>query len=83
MICFAWRAETPATLTGPVNPRTGKRSHAGTLSAFVSRKERAAFIERTNGSAVEVTRPYARQMKAGLDERAFNQLVAVLVGGDL
>lgn len=29
-----------------------------------------------------VTAKQARQLKAGLDERAFNELVTVLVGGD-
>lgn len=82
MIYFAWAADSQAeTFYGPPNPRTGKRSRVGVLSAFTSRKARAAFIAQSQGTAV-VTRPYARQMKAGLDERAFNELVAALVGGE-
>ncbi|BEE00552.1 hypothetical protein VAWG001_21660 [Aeromonas dhakensis] len=83
MIYFAWAADSQAeTFYGPLNPRTGKRSRVGVLSAFTSRKARAAFIAQCKGSAAVVTRPYARQMKAGLEDRAFNELVAVLVGGE-
>lgn len=63
-------------------PRTGERSLAGSLSAFTSRQARAVFIDQTHGAAVAITARQARQMKAGLDERAFKELVAVLVGGD-
>ncbi len=82
MIYFAWVPDSQTeTFYGPPNPRTGKRSRVGVLSAFTSRKARSAFIEQSQG-AVVVTRPYARQMKAGLDERAFNELVVALVGGE-
>ncbi|MFL9691748.1 hypothetical protein [Aeromonas veronii] len=81
MIYFSWAADSQAeTFYGPSNPRTGRRSQVGVLSAFTSRKARATFIEQSQGIAVVITRPYARQMKAGLDDRAFNKLVAVLVG---
>ncbi|MNC22921.1 hypothetical protein D3C76_864950 [compost metagenome] len=84
MIYFAWAADGQTeTFYGPLNPRTGKRSHVGVLSAFSSRKARSAFIEQSQGAAAVVTRPYARQMKAGLEDRAFNELVAVLVVGEL
>ncbi|RAJ02748.1 hypothetical protein DEU50_11285 [Aeromonas salmonicida] len=83
MIYFAWAADSQTeTFYGPLNPRTGKRSRVGVLSAFSSRKARSAFIEQSQGAAAVVTRPYARQMKAGLEDRAFNELVAVLVGGE-
>ncbi|MFQ2909171.1 hypothetical protein ACK3YP_18445 [Aeromonas allosaccharophila] len=62
--------------------KTGKRSQAGCLSAFASRRQRDDFIVSTNGMAGAVTAKQARQLKAGLDERAFNELVTVLVGGD-
>lgn len=79
MIYFAWAADSQAeTFYGPPNPRTGKRSRVGVLSAFSSRKARSAFIAQSQGAAA-ATRPYARQMKAGLDDRAFNELVAALV----
>ncbi len=84
MIYFAWAPDGQAeTLYGPPNPRTSKRSHSGGLSAFTSCKARAAFIEQSRGIAVAVTRPFARQMRAGLNERAFNVLVAALVGGEI
>ncbi|MGL5225603.1 MAG: hypothetical protein ACRC8Q_09850 [Aeromonas sp.] len=80
---FAWASgsEQP-TFTGPTNPRTGKRSQVGVLSAFGTKAERDRFIEQTKGKAVPVTRPFAREMKAGFDDRSFNQLVALLVGGE-
>ncbi|ATL94023.1 hypothetical protein CK911_15280 [Aeromonas sp. CU5] len=84
MIYFAWAADSQTeTFYGPPNPRTGKRSHVGVLSAFTSRKARSVFIEQSQRAVAVVTRPYARQMKAGLDERAFNELVAALVGGEV
>lgn len=61
-------------------PKTGKRSRAGSLSAFASRRQRDEFIASTGGMAEAVTAKQARQLKAGLDERAFNELVTVLVG---
>lgn len=83
MIYFAWAADSQAeTFYGPPNPRTGKRSRVGELSAFTSRKARSVFIEQSQRAVAVVTRPYARQMKAGLEDRAFNELVAVLVGGE-
>ncbi|MCD6617039.1 hypothetical protein [Aeromonas veronii] len=83
MIYFAWYQHGEmAMLTGPENPRTGKRSCAGNLSAFTSQKQRAAFTRLSGGKAIPVTRSQARQLKAGLDERAFNELVAVLIGGE-
>lgn len=83
MIYFAWAPDGHTeTLYGPPNPRTGKRSHTGVLSAFTSRKARTAFMEQSRGLAMAVTRPFARQMRGGLDERAFNELVAVLSGGE-
>lgn len=83
MIYFAWAADSQAeTFYGPLNPRTGKRSRVGVLSVFTSRKARSAFIEQSQGAAAVVTRPYTRQMKAGLDYRAFKELVAILVGGE-
>ena len=84
MIYFAWAAgSTPPTFTGTANPYTGKRSQLGSLSAFAWRKDRDRFIEQTRGAAVAVTATQARKPKARLDDRAFNALVAVLLGGDL
>ena len=84
MTYFAWAAcSTQPTLTGTANPHTGKRSQLGSLSAFGWRRDRDRFIEQTKGAAVAVTAKQARELKAGLDERAFNELVAVLTGGDL
>lgn len=84
MIYFAWAAgSTPPTFTGTANPYTGKRSQLGSLSAFYWRRDRDRFIEQTKGAAVAVTAKQARELKAGLDERAFKELVAVLLGGDL
>ena len=83
MIYFAWVADSQTeTFYGPPNPRTGKRSRVGVLSAFTSRKARSAFIEQSQGAAAVVTRPYARQMKADLDDRTFNELVTALVRGE-
>ena len=84
MIYFAWAngSEQP-TFTGPINPRTGKRSQVGSLSAFNWRSDRDRFIEQTRGGAIAVTAKQARELKAGLDDRAFKELVAVLIGGDL
>lgn len=83
MTYYAWApvVQQP-TFTGPANPKTGKRSQTGSLSAFASRRQRDDFIASTNGMAEAVTAKQARQLKAGLDERAFNELVTVLVGGD-
>ena len=79
---FAWASSTtPPTFTGPINPRTGKRSQAGSLSVFGWRRDRDRFIEQTKGAAVAVTAKEARELKAGLDDRAFKELVAVLLGG--
>ncbi|WP_439842325.1 hypothetical protein [Aeromonas taiwanensis] len=84
MIYFAWASSTEQpTFTGTINPRTGKRSQAGSLSAFDWRRDRDRFIEQTKGAAVAVTAKQARELKAGLDDRAFKELVAVLIGGDL
>ena len=84
MTYFAWAAgSTQPTLTGPANPYTGKRSQAGSLSAFSWRSDRDRFIGQTKGAAVAVTAKQARELKAGLDERGFNELVDVLTGGDL
>ena len=84
MTYFAWASSTEQpTPIGPINPRTGKRSQAGSLSAFGWRSDRDNFIERTRGAAVVVTAKQARELKAGLTEQAFNELVAVLIGGAL
>ena len=84
MIYFAWAAHgSDPALVGPINQRTGKRSQAGSLSAFGWRRDRDRFIEQTKGAAVAVTAKEARELKAGLTEQAFNELVAVLTGGDL
>lgn len=81
---FAWASSTAhPTFTGPFNPHTGKRSQAGSLSAFSWRSDRDRFIERTRGAAVVVTAKQARELKAGLTDQAFNELVVVLTGGDL
>ena len=83
MTYFAWASSTEQpTFTGPINPRTGKRSQAGSLSAFDWRRDRDRFIEQTKGAAVAVTAKQARELKAGLDERAFDALVVALTGGD-
>lgn len=83
MTYYAWaQAGQAPTFVGPVNPRSGKRSQAGSLSAFASREAREQFVEQTHGAAVVVTAKQARELKAGLDERAFNELVNVLVGGE-
>lgn len=84
MTYFAWAAHgSEPVFVGPINPRTGKRSQAGSLSAFDWRRDRDRFIEQTKGAAVAVTAKQARELKAGLDERAFKELVAVLLGGTL
>ena len=84
MTYYAWApAAQQPTFIGPANPKTGKRSQAGSLSAFANRKTRDEFIASTGGMAGAVTAKQARQMKAGLDERAFNELVSVLMGGEL
>ena len=83
MTYFAWAAgSTPPTFTGTTNQHTGKRSQLGSLSAFLWRSDRDRFIEQTRGAAVAVTAKQARELKAGLTEQAFNELVAVLTGGD-
>ncbi|WP_310598007.1 hypothetical protein [Aeromonas aquatica] len=83
MIYYAWaQAGCEPAFVGPVNPKTGKRSQAGSLSAFNWRSDRDRFIAHTQGAAVAVTAKLARELKAGLGERAFNELVTVLVGGD-
>ena len=83
MTYYAWApAAQQPTFTGPANPKTGKRSQAGSLSAFACRQQRDAFIASTNGMARVVTATQARQLKAGLDERAFNQLVVLSVGDE-
>ena len=82
MTYFAWAAgSTPPTFTGTANPYTGKRSQLGSLSAFLWRSDRDRFIEQTRGAAVAVNAKQARELKAGLTEQAFNELVAVLLGG--
>ncbi|MER0433960.1 hypothetical protein ABR859_20505 [Aeromonas caviae] len=84
MTYYAWApAAQQPTFIGPANPKTGKRSQAGSLSAFACSQQRDAFIASTNGMARVVTATQARQLKAGLDERAFNELVSVLMGGEL
>ena len=84
MIYFAWAAHgSEPVFVGPINPRNGKRSQAGSLSAFSWRSDRDRFIEQTRGAAVAVTAKQARELKAGLDEQGFNELVTVLTGGDL
>lgn len=84
MTYFAWAAgSTQPTFIGPAHHRTGKRSQQGSLSAFSWRSDRDRFIEQTKGAAVAVTAKQARELKAGLDDRAFKELVAVLIGGDL
>lgn len=83
MTYYAWApAAQQPTFIGPANPKTGKRSQAGSLSAFACRRQRDAFIASTNGMARVVTATQARQLKAGLDERAFNQLVVLSVGDE-
>lgn len=83
MTYYAWApAAQQPTFTGPANPKTGKRSQAGSLSAFACRRQRDEFIASTNGMAGAVTATQARQLKAGLDERAFNQLVVLSVGDE-
>ncbi len=81
---FAWaNGSEPATFIGPTHPRTGKRSQQGSLSAFLWRSDRDRFIEQTKGAAVAVTAKQARELKGGLDDRAFDALVSVLIGGGL
>ena len=82
MTYFAWaNGSSPATFIGPTHPRTGKRSQQGSLSAFMCRSDRDRFLAQTKGSAVAVTAKEARELKAGLDDRAFKELVVVLLGG--
>ena len=84
MTYFAWASSTEQpTFTGPINPRTGKRSQAGSLSAFDWRSDRDRFIEQTRGAAVAVTAKQARELKAGLTQQEFTELVVVLTGGDI
>ena len=81
MTYFAWaNGSSPATFIGPTHPRTGKRSQQGSLSAFMSRSDRDRFLAQTKGAAVAVTAKEARELKAGLDDRAFKELVVVLLG---
>lgn len=81
MTYFAWaNGSEPPTYIGPPNPRTGKRSQQGSLSAFSTSKERDRFIKQTHGAAVAVTAKEARELKAGLDDRSFSELVAVFQG---
>jgi hypothetical protein len=81
MTYFAWaNGSNPPTYIGPTHSRTGKRSQQGSLSAFATSKERGLFIQQTHGAAVAVTAKEARALKAGLDDRSFNELVAVLQG---
>ena len=83
MTYYAWApAAQQPTFIGPANPKTGKRSQARSLSAFACSQQRDAFIASTNGMARVVTATQARQLKAGLDERAFNQLVVLSVGDE-
>jgi hypothetical protein len=83
MTYFAWANGTePPTFTGPINPATGKRSQAGSLSAFTNRKARDQFTQQTKGAAVAVTAKQARELMAGLDQRAFSELVGVMTRGD-
>lgn len=82
MTYFAWaNGSSPATFIGPTHPRTGKRSQQGSLSAFMCRSDRERFLAQTKGVAVAVTAKEARELKAGLDDRAFKELVVVLLGG--
>ncbi|MDM5113590.1 hypothetical protein [Aeromonas salmonicida] len=82
MTYFAWaNGSSPATFIGPTHPRTGKRSQQGSLSAFMCRSDRDRFLVQTKGAAVAVTAKEARELKAGLDDRAFKELVVVLLGG--
>lgn len=82
MTYYAWaNGREPPIYIGPPNARTGKCSQQGSLSAFATRKERALFIEQTKDAAVPVTAKAARELKAGLDDRAFKDLVTVLLGG--
>ena len=84
MIYFAWAAHgSEPAFVGPVNPHSGKRSQAGSLSAFSWRSDRDRFIEQTRGAAVAVTAKQARELKGGLDDRSFDALVAALTGGGL
>ena len=84
MIYFAWAAHgSEPAFVGPVNPHTGKRSQAGSLSAFSWRRDRDRFIEQTRGAAVAVTAKQARELKAGLTQQEFTELVVVLTGGDI
>ena len=84
MIYFAWAAHgSEPAFVGPVNPHSGKRSQAGSLSAFSWRRDRDRFIEQTRGAAVAVTAKQARELKAGLTQQEFNALVAALTGGGL
>ncbi|MCR3968120.1 hypothetical protein [Aeromonas veronii] len=83
MTYYAWApAAQQPTFIGPANPKTGKRSQAGSLSAFAHRRLRDEFIANTSGIAVAVNAKQARQLKAGLDDRAFHELVDLLVGGE-
>ncbi|MNR67504.1 hypothetical protein D3C85_1915410 [compost metagenome] len=45
------------------------------------RSDRDRFLAQTKGAAVAVTAKEARELKAGLDDRAFKELVVVLLGG--
>lgn len=84
MIYFAWAAHgSEPAFVGPVNPHSGKRSQAGSLSAFSWRRDRDCFIEQTRGAAVAVTAKQARELKAGLTQQEFTELVVVLTGGDI
>ena len=81
---FAWAAHgSEPAFVGPVNPHSGKRSQAGSLSAFSWRSDRDRFIEQTRGAAVAVTAKQARELKAGVTQQEFNALVAALTGGGL
>lgn len=83
MTYFAWAQEgQEPQYIGPANPRTGKRSQMGSLSAFTNPLRRDHFVTLTHGAAVAVSAKQARALKAGLGDRAFNELVNVLTGGE-
>ncbi|TNI47139.1 hypothetical protein CF130_05040 [Aeromonas dhakensis] len=83
MIWYAWAQEgQEPRFIGPANPRTGKRSQAGSLAAFTNPLRRDAFVAQTRGTAVAVSARRAREIKAGLSDRSFNELVRVLTGGE-
>ena len=75
---FAWASSTEQpTFTGPINPRTGKRSQAGSLSVFGWRRDRDRFIEFGKARAVEGADPVTLSIDIGIIKLVLQHAAAV------